>query len=72
MNVKVMVKSRSPNPRIESFGDNNLLVYVSAEAEKNEANLELIQMLSKYYGVPFQRIRIKAGLTSKNKLVEVL
>lgn len=67
-----MVKTGSPNPRIESFGDNNLLVYVSSQAENNEANLELIQMLSKYYGVPFQRIKIKLGLTSKNKLVEVL
>ena len=71
MNVKVMVKTRSPNPRIESFGDNNLLVYVSAEAEHNEANVELIKMLSKYYGVPWQRIKIKSGLTDKNKLVEV-
>lgn len=67
-----MVKPRSPNPRIESFGDNNLLVYVSSEAENNEANIELIQMLSKYYGVPWKNIKIKSGLTNKNKLIEVL
>ena len=66
-----MVKPRSPNPRIESFGDNNLLVYVSSEAENNEASVELIQLLSKYYGVPWKNIKIKSGLTNKNKLVEV-
>lgn len=67
-----MVKTNSSNPRIESFGDNNLLVYVSSPPEHNAANLELIKMLSRYYGVPFQRIKIKLGLTSMNKLVEIM
>ncbi len=71
MIIKVMVKPHSPNPRIEPFGDNNFLVYVSSEAEKNEANIELIKMLSKHFGVPWKNIQIKSGLTSKNKLVEV-
>lgn len=71
MIVKVMVKTNSPNPRVESFGDNNLLVYVSSEAEHNEANVELIKLLSRHYGVPYQNIKIKSGLTNKNKLVEV-
>lgn len=66
-----MVKANSPNPRVEDFGGGNLLVYVSSPAENNEANLELISMLSKHYGVPYQRIKIKAGLTSKNKLIEI-
>ena len=66
-----MVKTRSSNPRIEPFGDSNFLVYVSAEAENNEANIELIQMLSKYYGVPWKDIKIKSGMTSKNKLIEI-
>jgi hypothetical protein len=71
MNVKVMVKANSPNPHIEDFGGGNLLVYVSSEAENNEANMELISMLSKHFGVPWKNIKIKAGLTNKNKLVEV-
>lgn len=72
MLVKVMVKPQSSNPRIESFGDNNLLVYVSSEAENNQANIEVVKLLSKHYGVPWQNIKIKSGLTSKNKLIEVL
>ena len=67
-----MVKPHSSNPHIEDFGGNNLLVYVSSEAENNEANVELIQMLSKYFGVPWKNIKIKSGLTNKNKLIEVL
>jgi len=52
MIVKVMVKPRSPNPRIEDFGGGNFLIYVSAEPENNEANIEVISMLSKHFGVP--------------------
>lgn len=66
-----MVKPNSPNPRIESFGDNNLLIYVSSEPENNEANIEVISLLSKHYGVPWKNIKIKSGLTSKNKLIEI-
>jgi uncharacterized protein YggU (UPF0235/DUF167 family) len=72
MIIRVMVKPHSPNPRIEDFGGNNLLVYLLADPEKNEANIELIQMLAKHYGVPWKNIKIKSGMTSKNKLIEVL
>lgn len=72
MIVKVMVKPKSSNPRIEDFGGNNLLIYVSAEPENNEANLEVISLLSKHYGVSWKNIKIKSGLTNKNKLIEIL
>jgi len=72
MIVKVMVKPRSPNPRIEDFGGGNFLIYVSAEPENNEANIEVISMLSKHFGVPWKNIKIKSGLTSKNKLIEIM
>ena len=49
----------------------NLLIYVSAEPENNEANLEVISMLSKHFGVSWKNIKIKSGLTSKNKLIEI-
>ena len=72
MIVKVMVKPHSPNPRIEDFGGGNFLIYVSSEPENNEANLEVISMLSKHFGVPYKNIRIKSGLMNKNKLIEVI
>jgi uncharacterized protein YggU (UPF0235/DUF167 family) len=72
MIVRVMVKPNSPNPRIEDFGGGNFLIYVSSEPENNEANLEVISMLSKHFGVPYKNIKIKSGLTNKNKLIEVI
>jgi uncharacterized protein YggU (UPF0235/DUF167 family) len=72
MIVKVMVKPRSANPRVEDFGGGNFLIYVSSEPEKNEANMEVISLLSKHFGVPWKNIKIKSGMTSKNKLIEVI
>jgi len=71
MNIKAMVKTNSPNPRIEDMGKNNLLVYLSSEPENNEANIELIKMLSKHYSVHWKNIKIKSGLTNKNKIIEI-
>jgi uncharacterized protein len=71
MIIKVIVKTRSPNPRIEYLENGKFLVYVSAEPEKNEANTEVISMLSKHFNVHWKNIKIKSGLTSKNKLIEV-
>ncbi len=71
MNIKVMVKTNSSKPHVEDFGGGNYLVYVSAQPENNEANMELISSLSKHFGVPWKNIKIKSGLTSNNKLVEV-
>ncbi len=71
MLLRVLVKPNSPNPKIEDFGGGNYLVYVSSSAENNEANIEVIQMFSRYFGVHWKNIKIKSGLTSKNKLIEV-
>ena len=72
MIIRIMVKTRSSNPHVEDFGGGNLLVYLSSEPENNEANIELIKMLSKHYGTHWKNIKIKSGMTNKNKLVEIL
>jgi len=66
-----MVKPKSQNPHVEDFGGGNYLIYVSSEPENNEANIEVISLLSKHLGVPWKNIKIKSGMTSKNKLIEV-
>jgi len=57
--------------KVENFGEHNYLVYLESEPEDNKANIELINLLSKYFGVPVGRIHIKSGLTSEYKLLEV-
>jgi uncharacterized protein YggU (UPF0235/DUF167 family) len=71
MILKVQVKPNSSERRIVEFGDGRYLIYLKSEAENNKANIELINLLSKHLGVPVGRIKIKLGLSSRNKVLEV-
>lgn len=71
MNINVRVKTGHSKQEIVKFGDNRYLIYVTSEPENNKANLELIGMLSKYFGVPPARVKIKFGLSGSDKLVEI-
>ena len=71
MKVYVKVKAGSNKQEIVDFGEFRYLVYVKSRAEKNEANIEMINLLSKHMGVPAKSIRIKAGLTSSDKILDV-
>lgn len=72
MNITVMVKPGSPKQEIEKFAPDRFFVKLVSAPEHNDANIELINILSKYFGVPFTHIKIKHGLHDKTKLIEVL
>ncbi|MFH1307420.1 MAG: DUF167 domain-containing protein [archaeon] len=72
MIIKVKVKPSSSKQEILEFGDNNYLIYLENKAEDNKANIELINLLSKYFTTPVGRIKIKSGAGSNFKLIEIL
>ena len=71
MKIQVRVKPNSSEPRIEDFGDHRYLVYVSSPAEDNEANIEMLKMLGKHLGIPSTKLRISAGASNNDKVVEI-
>lgn len=71
MIIRVKVKTNSSKQSVESFGDNRYLVHVKSSPENNEANVELLKLLSKELGVPPKALHINFGRTSDEKLVEV-
>ncbi len=71
MKIQVRVKPNSSEPRIEEFGERRYLVFVKGEAENNEANIEMINMIAKHLGVPARTIRIISGATNKDKTLEI-
>lgn len=71
MIINVRVKTRHSEQKIESFGNNLYLIYLKSEPENNKANIEMINLLSKYFGIPYKNIKIKSGLTSSEKILEV-
>jgi uncharacterized protein len=71
MLVRIKVKPNSKKPRIEEAPDGSLTVYLQSPPVDGKANEELIERLAARYGVPKSRVRIKSGLSGRNKFVEI-
>jgi hypothetical protein len=71
MIIQVRVLANSSQQKIESFGGNRYLIKLTEEPENNKANIELLNMLSKYFSTPVSKIKIKSGLTGRDKIIEV-
>ena len=71
MKKQVKVKPNSKNQKIEEAADGSLIINLKSPPVEGKANEELIQILAKKFEVPKSRIRIKFGLSSRNKVVEI-
>lgn len=71
MKIHVKVKTGSSEQKIINFGDFRYLVYLNSAPENDKANIELINLLARYLGVPPNKFKIKFGRTSDKKIIEV-
>jgi uncharacterized protein (TIGR00251 family) len=71
MIINVKVKPNSSEQKIENFGEGKYFIYLKSIPKNNKANIELINLLSKEFKVPVDKIKIKAGKTSKKKIIEI-
>jgi uncharacterized protein (TIGR00251 family) len=68
----VLLTPNSRHDAIEYVSETNTLrVHVKAKPINNEANKELIEVLSKKFGVSKSRIIIRAGNKSRTKHLEI-
>ena len=69
--LRVIVKPNSSRTEILEYNKDKqaVVIAVKAPADKNKANLELIKFLSKQLK---RKVRIKSGLTSKEKVISVV
>jgi uncharacterized protein YggU (UPF0235/DUF167 family) len=70
MKINVRIKPRASRNKVEKVED-GYVVYVTASPVENKANKALVESLSCHLNIPKSRIRIVAGLKSKNKVVEI-
>jgi len=70
MIIKIKVKPNSSEQKIE---ESNEIFHVTLKrsAEHNKANVELINLLAKYFNTPVTNIKILRGKTSRNKILEI-
>jgi uncharacterized protein len=71
MILKIKVKLHSRMAVLEKISEKEYCAYLTEPPEKGKANLELIKLLSKEFGVSQNKIKIKTP-TSRNKVVEIL
>jgi len=67
MIIKVKVKPHSGKQDVVKKGD-DYMVYLKSQPEDGKANIELIKLLKKHFN---KQVKIKSGLTSRNKIVEI-
>ena len=71
MIIKVKVRSNSGKQEVEKINEGGYRVSLKSFPEDNNANLELIKLLSKELKVPSKNINIIKGLKSRNKIIEI-
>ena len=71
MQKQVKVKPNSKKQAIQELADGSLTVHLKSPPVDGKANKELIELLAEKFHVPKSQIRIKSGLSSKTKLIEI-
>lgn len=71
MQKRVKVKPNSKVQKIEEDADGGLIVYLKSPPIDGKANEELIKLLAEKFDVRQSNIRIKSGLSSRQKLIEI-
>ena len=70
MIFNIRVSPRASRNRVEQIG-NTLKVYLTKPASDGLANSQLIELLSGHFKIKKYQIKIKSGIKSRNKLVEI-
>lgn len=71
MKIQIKVKPNSKQQKIEKSADGSWIVRLKSPPIDGKANKELIELLAKQFKVAKSKVIIKAGVSSKNKLVEI-
>ncbi len=71
MRKQVKVKPNSKHQSVEEQTDGSLTIHLKSPPIDGRANEELIKLLAEKFDVPKSKIRIKSGLSSRQKLIEI-
>jgi uncharacterized protein len=69
--IRVRVKPGAHEERVSREPDGSLLVSVRARAQEGKANEAVVKAVAAFLHVPKTSIRIRSGLSSRGKLIEV-
>ena len=67
----IYVKPKSSKRSVVELADGSLEVKVHSPPEDGKANIEVIEVLAKYFKVKKRHLSIVTGLASRHKIVEL-
>jgi len=70
--IKIKVKPKSKKEYVKKISENEFEVAVNAPPEKGKANKRLIELISKYFAVSKNNVRILKGEKSRNKILKIV
>ncbi len=71
MQIRAKIIPNSKKRKIEKIGDNIFEIKTKSKAENNQANIEVIDILSDFFVVPISNVRIIRGRRGRNKIIEI-
>lgn len=72
MKVRVKVRARAKENRVELTEDGSYKIWVKAVPENGKANQAIIHVLSEFLNIQKARISIHSGHTSSQKVLEII
>lgn len=71
MRLRVKVRAKARQNRVEPAGEGCYKVWVKAVPEQGKANAAVIGAIGEYLRIPKSRIKIRSGQTSSLKVLEI-
>lgn len=72
MKIFVKVKPGAREEKIEKISDTQFAISVKEPAKKGRANYAVGAVLAGHFSVPFSRVRLVSGFSSRQKVFEVV
>lgn len=73
MRIKVKVKKSDKSEIIKSEIEGfDIIAKINVTREKNKANFELIKLISEYYSINQNQVKIILGKTNTIKIIEII
>jgi uncharacterized protein (TIGR00251 family) len=69
MKISVKVTPNAKKERIEKLSDSEFRLWVKARPVEGEANAAVVDLLSRYFGIPRSCVNIILGRRSRNKII---
>lgn len=71
MYIKVKVHTESKKESLKQLAGDKFECFVKEKAERNMANIKVLELLAEYLGIEIGKLRIVSGHHSPNKIIEV-